>query len=185
MGMLTQSPPPWTAAMVRALPDDGRRYELVSGELLVTPSPSPRHQAVAAALFARLQPYLSSTGIGSVLWSPADLAFGEDEILQPDLFVVPADVPRPIRRWGDVTHLLLAVEILSPTTARADRTTKRRRYQRAGTAEYWVVDPDARLVERWRPEDDRPEILTETLTWQPNPEHQPLDVDLEEVFGEG
>jgi Uma2 family endonuclease len=59
------------------------------------------------------------------------------------------------------------VEVLSPSTARADRTVKRRRYQRAGIPDYWIVDLDARVVERWRPGDERPEILTEALTWHP------------------
>jgi Uma2 family endonuclease len=80
----------WTAEMVRALPNDGNRYELVSGQLLVTPAPAPRHQAAAAALYDRLAPFLR----------------------------------------GEITSLMLAIEILSPGTERHDRTVKRRRYQR-------------------------------------------------------
>ena len=69
-------------------------------------------------------------------------------------------------KYGE-TPPLLAVEVLSPSTARADRTVKRRLYQRAGVPEYWIVDLEARLVERWRPADERPEVLTDTLTWRP------------------
>ena len=76
----------------------------------------------------------------------------------------------------------LAVEILSPSTARLDRQVKRRLYQRQGVPEYWIVDIDARLVERWRPADDRPEILTERLTWQPDPARPALGVDLGAYF---
>ena len=88
------------------------------------------------------------------------------------------------KRWVDIRGLLLAIEVLSPSTARADRTTKRRRYQRAGVPEYWVVDLDARLVERWRPEDVRPEVLTEKLAWQPDPSAPPFELDLPRYFAQ-
>ncbi len=183
MGMPNASPF-WTAAAVRALPDDGRRYELVSGELVVTPAPAWIHQRLAAALFLRIDAYVRTVRMGDVLWSPADIALGEDEILQPDLFVTPADTEKPIRGWTDITRLLLAVEIVSPGSARFDRQLKRRRYQRAGTPEYWIVDPDARLVERWRPEDSRPEVLGEILSWQPDPGAAPLEIELVSLFAE-
>ncbi len=183
MGM-PQAPTQWTAAAVRNLPDDGLRYELVDGELVVTPAPSWSHQRVAVALLHRIHPWLAGTGVGIILFSPADIALGEDEILQPDLFVTPLDAQAPIRSWTDVTRLLLAVEILSPSTARYDRLLKRRRYQRAGVPEYWIVDPDARLVERWRPEDTRPEVVGEILTWQPDPGQAALEIDLVAMFAE-
>jgi Uma2 family endonuclease len=72
--------------------------------------------------------------------------------------------------------------VLSPSTARADRTIKRRRYQRAGVPEYWIVDPDARTVERWRPDDERPEVLSETIAWRPSPDVEPLAMDLPTLF---
>ena len=76
------------------------------------------------------------------------------------------------------------MEVLSPSTARADRQVKRRRYQRHGVPEYWIVDLDARLVERWRPADERPEILAERLEWRAVPEAPPLEIDLGEYFSE-
>ena len=175
----------WTAEMVRALPDDGKRYELVSGELVVTPAPAPLHQKLLTALIRQIDSHLQQTGSGRLLTSPADLAFGEDEILQPDLFVLPATLPRRIRTWADASSLLLAVEALSPTTARDDRILKRRRYQRAGVPEYWIVDPDARVIERWRPSDERPEVASETLEWRPAPDAPPLLIDLPALFAEG
>jgi Uma2 family endonuclease len=74
------------------------------------------------------------------------------------------------------------VEVLSPSTARADRTVKRRLFQRTGVSEYWIVDVDARLVKRWRPGDERPEVLTDSLTWQSDPAVEPLRVDLPAFF---
>ena len=78
----------------------------------------------------------------------------------------------------------LAVEILSPGTAGRDRGIKRRLYQQAEVPEYWIVDLDARLVERWRPGDERPEILSETLTWQPSESASPFELDLAGFFAE-
>ena len=72
------------------------------------------------------------------------------------------------------TRLLLAVEILSPSTARADRQRKRAIYQSEGVPEYWIVDVDARLAERWRPGDERPKILATTLEWQPRADQEAL-----------
>ena len=183
MGM-PQTEPRWTAELVRALPDDGKRYELVSGELVVTPAPAPLHQLIQMALIRRLDPYLRQAGVGALLAAPADLAFGEDEVLQPDLFVTAQLATMLPRNWTDVSSLLLAVEILSPSTARYDRIVKRRRYQRAGISEYWIVDPDARVIERWRPSDERPEVASEILEWRPTPDAPPLLIDLPPLFAE-
>ncbi|HXO84958.1 MAG TPA: Uma2 family endonuclease, partial [Gemmatimonadales bacterium] len=98
-----------------------------------------------------------------------------------DVFVVGLVAGRRPREWSDIERLLLAIEVLSPSTARADRTTKRRLYQRAGV-EYWIVDLEARLVERWRPGDERPEILTERIEWLPAPGVVPLIIDLGGFF---
>ena len=172
----------WTAEMVRALPNDGNRYELVSGQLLVTPAPAPRHQAAAAALYDVLAPFVHDNRLGAIYWSPADLSLGEDEVLQPDLFVFRLPGGRPPRSWGEITSLVLAIEILSPGTERHDRTVKRRRYQRAGTQEYWVVDLDRPAIERWRPDAVTAEVATEHLIWLPEPEGPALTIDLAALF---
>ncbi len=174
----------WTAARVRALPDDGNRYELVSGELVVTPSPRMLHQRAVQHLVRLLDPWVRNTKAAELLMSPADLSLGEDETLQPDLFVFPVEPGRPVRNWADVRSLLLVIEVLSPSTARHDRTLKRLRYQRAGVPEYWIVDPDARLIECWRPDDARPEILTGRLVWQLEEGKPGLEVDLAAMFAE-
>jgi Uma2 family endonuclease len=84
--------------------------------------------------------------------------------------------------WAEVKSLLLAVEVLSSSTARADRHRKRLIYQDEGVAEYWIIDPAARLVERWRPADTRPEQIVDTLVWQPDPSVPALQVDLLAYF---
>jgi Uma2 family endonuclease len=113
--------------------------------------------------------------------SPADLELDPRTLMQPDLFVATS---RRVKTWKDALPLRLAVEILSPSTARADRILKRRRLQRAKVPEYWIVDLDARLVERWRPGDSRPELCEERLEWRPDPALDPLVVDLVALFRE-
>ena len=175
----------WTAEMVRALPDDGNRYEVVHGELLVTPAPNALHQRAILGILVRLWDYLKGGALGEVLASPADISWAPDWLVQPDAFVAPLRPDgRKIKLWPEITSLLLAVEVLSPSTARADRQVKRRLYQEVRVGEYWIVDLDARVVERWRPGDDRPEIVTGTLTWQPDPQTPPLAVDLPALFRE-
>jgi Uma2 family endonuclease len=171
----------WTPDEVRALPDDGRRYEVVAGELLVTPAPRFAHQEAVYGLLRRLRAYCARARVGHAAFSPADLTPEPGALVQPDVFVVALVAGKRPRDWEDVERILLAVEILSPATARADRTVKRRLYQRAGI-EYWIVDLEARLVECWRPGEERPEILTTGLTWRPDPATPALRIDLEEFF---
>jgi Uma2 family endonuclease len=182
MGMVEAVRRRWTRAEVLALPDDGNRYELFDGELLVTPAPAHLHQRVISCLLTRLIPYVDAMGVGRVYTSPADLALGGDQLSQPDIFVVPSP-PGGRASWNEVPNPVLVIEVLSPGTARHDRTVKRRRFQRAGIPEYWIIDPEARLVERWRPGDERPEILDERLEWQPSP-GEPLRIDLPALFVE-
>lgn len=172
----------WTAEMVRALPEDGNRYEVVDGELFVTPAPILPHQLAVGELYQLIVAYLSEHGLGDVIFAPSDLEFDERTLVEPDLFVVP-ELKAPLPRYFENPRwLLLAIEVLSPSTARADRNVKRRLYQRAGIPEYWVVDLDARLIERWRRDDERPEILSKDIVWSASPAHPPLTVDLAKFF---
>ncbi len=174
----------WTREEVLALPDDGNRYELLDGALLVSPSPAPRHQMAVWSLYDRIQPYVERNGFGRTGLAPADLDLRSGQSLQPDLFVVSPLPPGERLTWSDFGIPLLAVEVLSPSTAYHDRHRKRRRFQQSGIAEYWIVDTDARLIERWRPQDDRPEILAERIEWQPDYGLPPLAIDLEAYFKE-
>jgi Uma2 family endonuclease len=180
MGMA--APTYWTAEMVRALPDDGNRYEVVHGELLVTPAPRAPHQVVVSRLHARLFEYLESNPVGVVLASPADISWGRSDVLvQPDLFVVALEDARTLE-WDRMRHLLLVVEVLSPSTARADRFVKRRRYQDAGVPLYWIVDVETQRVEVWTPEAEFPHIEADRLTWRPAGAERPFELSLEELF---
>ena len=175
----------WTAEQVRAMQDETRawpRYELIDGELLVTPGPAPLHQLAVFRLARLLADYVDANGLGEVLTSPADLELEPGTVLQPDVFVVPAG-GEPLRRsWQAVRSLLLAVDVLSPSSVRYDRITKRRFFLRVGVPEYWVVDVDLRAMERWRVGDDRSELLDERLTWHPPGAAEPFTLDLRAFF---
>jgi Uma2 family endonuclease len=171
----------YTVDEVLAFPDDGNRYELVEGELLVTPAPGPTHQTVVTHLTVRLGRYLERhPDIATLFVSPADITWDREQLVQPDLFVVP--VGEVSRSWKTVRTLLLAVEIISPSSARGDRLVKRRLYQHRGVATYWIVDPDARLVEVWRPDDQRPDIVTDILRWRVTADVEEMAVNLGKLF---
>lgn len=180
MGMA--APTYWTAEMVRQLPDDGNRYEVVHGELLVTPAPRFDHQLLVSRLAVAIAKYLEEEPVGIMLTSPADISWGRDVLVQPDVFVVPHDEAKS-RDWSRIRNLLLVVEVLSPSTARADRFTKRRRYQEAGVPLYWLVDGDEERVEVWAPSADLPVMETEQLVWRPGGAGRAFTLALTELFG--
>lgn len=175
----------YSAEMVRAIPDDGKRYETVFGELIVSPAPRPRHQVVHARLFAELAIYLRAQAVGTVLSSPADLSFGRDDVLvQPDLWVARMGELQH-ERWDRIGRLLLAIEILSPSSERYDRFTKRRLYQQIGADEYWVVDADRGFIEVWRPDDVFPVVVDDVLTWAPAGSSAPLRLEIAPLLARG
>ncbi|HEU4990755.1 MAG TPA: Uma2 family endonuclease [Gemmatimonadaceae bacterium] len=172
----------WTADMVQALPDDGARHEIIDGELFVTPAPSYAHQRAVLVLARRLDAYVRAHGAGYVLPAPADVVFSDRTLVQPDVFVVPPRDGKAPANWREAGRMLLAVEILSPSSARVDRVRKRALYQREGVPEYWIVDLDARVVERWRPEDERPEILADRIEWRVSADVPALEIELQEIW---
>lgn len=179
MGMA--APTYWTADMVRALPDDGNRYEVVNGELLVTPAPRPWHEVIVTRLIEAIGAYLRVEPVGVVLGSRADISWGEDVLVQPDVFVVPIAQARTLS-WAQFQDLLLVVEALSPSSARSDRFVKRRRYQEAGVPLYWIVDGEARQVEVWMREARFPLVEHERLVWQPAGAGTPFTLALSDLF---
>lgn len=135
---------PLRQADLEALPDDGHRYELIDGALIVTPAPSWRHQAVVLEVAILL--HASAPAHLQVFVAPLDVALSDDTVLQPDVLVARrADLgPR-----GLPTVPLLAVEVLSPSTRHIDLTLKRSRYDAAGCPAYWAIDPDGPSLWAW------------------------------------
>lgn len=135
---------PLTVEDLATMPDDGHRYEVIDGTLVVTPAPSPRHQQISARLLTVLA--AAAPPDVWVLHAPLDVVLASDTAMQPDLLVAPRSAFGP----KDLpTAPLLAVEILSPSTRLIDLNLKRARYERAGVPSYWVVDPDGPRLVGW------------------------------------
>lgn len=181
MVMAAQASRRWTVEEVYNLPADGNRYEVVHGELLVTPSPVAIHQQIILRLILALGEYVRGIGELDCLFpGPVDFFHGHEVYVVPDLVVAaPGQVTSD---WRQMKHLLLCVEVLSPSSARGDRFTKRLAYQAAGVETYWVVDPDKKVVEVWHPGDDVAELATTELRWQANPYAPVLTIDLRDIF---
>jgi Uma2 family endonuclease len=166
------------------MPDDGSRYEIIDGELLVTPSPRYWHQLVLLALASRLRPYVRSLGL-TLLIAPADVRVSRKTQVEPDLFVLPESRVIDHRTlWVKMRGLLLAIEALSPSTADVDRGKKRALYLAHGVPEYWIVDVDACTVEVWTAGGAEARRETKSLRWQPVIGRRALTIDLVAVFAE-
>lgn len=174
--------PRYTAREIRRFPDDRVRYEVIRGELFVTPAPGLGHQRTVVELAALFRDYLDRNALGEVLVAPFEVELTEDSAVQPDVLVILADRAHLLTRKRLMGPPSLAVEVISYTSKRTDRLQKRRLYQEEGVPEYWIVDPDERRVERWGPADEEPMVLTERLAWQPVAHAPPLEIDLVALF---
>lgn len=144
MAVIERRTGPWTRAEMDALPDDGRRHELLDGVLVVTPAPGFAHQSVLGRLYMALVTACPSEL--RVILAPFDVALAESTVVEPDLLVAPLtsftskDLPGPP---------LLAIEILSPSNKGYDLVDKWEVYEREGIASYWIVDPVAATLVAW------------------------------------
>jgi Uma2 family endonuclease len=179
MGMA--APVYYTAEMVRALPDDGNRYETVHGELLVTPAPRAWHQIIVKRLLETLGSYLRAYPVGEVLMAPADISWNSDVLVQPDVFVVDREEAQTLD-WAEFKTLLLVIEVLSSSTSRYDRFTKRRLYQEVQIPAYWIVDAENGFVEVWTPEMEFPQVHRDEVVWAPTGAASPLTIEVKELF---
>src|SRR5882724_5738175 len=135
------------------LPDDGKQYEILDGELFVSPAPVPRHQGVSRNLLLILGRFVADRKLGTVFNAPIDLILAQTTIAQPDLLFIRAGRESIVTERAVEGPPDLVVEILSPWSGRRDRVAKAALYARHGIRHYWVVDPDARLLEAYELED--------------------------------
>ena len=133
---------------ILATPDDGKRYELIEGELFVNPAPTPIHQRISKRLQRQLEDYFEARSLGEVFNAPIDVILTPHDVLQPDLILV--GDPSHISKRGIEKPPLIVVEILSPSTRNVDRGIKSRRYAELGVPHYWIVDPEHRRIECYR-----------------------------------
>lgn len=136
----------WTYADYSAL-DDGRRYEVIGGELVMAPGPGSDHQAISRDLEFLLLRFVRERKLGEVFDAPLDVILDEDNVFQPDLLFVAAANLAIVRKAGVFGAPDLVVEVLSSSTAENDRYHKRDAYERSGVKEYWLVDPENRTIE--------------------------------------
>jgi Uma2 family endonuclease len=169
----------WTLDELHRLPDDGNKYEVVFGELFVTPPPSEEHETILVRLNALLVPYVHAHGLGGV-FHPRSVVRFEGSEAEPDLFVRAVRSSAP-RDWDDAPVPLLVVEVSSPSTRRRDLASKRELYLSAGAAEYWVIDPVARNVRVIRAGREDA-MVDESLTWAPRA-IPPLVISIAALFG--
>jgi Uma2 family endonuclease len=141
------------------IPSDGKRYELLEGDLQVTPAPSPLHQRVSKRLQRMLEEYFEKTGRGEVFDAPIDVILTKQDVVQPDLVLVLN--PEQVSKRGIEGTPFLLVEVLSPSTTNYDRTSKAQRYAALGVSHYWIVDPEAQQLECYRATEGQFELVVQ------------------------
>lgn len=173
----------WTYDEYARLPDDGNHYEVIDGEVMVTPAPSTMHQLILLRLSLALHAFVERERLGVVL-PDVDLLFVEGQFLRPDLLFVPNAARAGITTRGVEQAPGLVVEILSPSSGSIDRLKKPRRYRDFGVPEYWVVDPEERVVWVWRFSAGATdaERVTERLVWHPESAIAELVLPTEDLF---
>ena len=169
----------WTLEELHRLPDDGNKYELIRGELFVTPSPAVDHEEVLARLSAMLTAYVEKHGLGRVYHPRAVIRFEGSEA-EPDLMVRAVPTGRHGNAWEKLPPPLLVVEVLSPFTRRRDLLQKREYYLDAGVGEYWVLDGERREIRVIRRGVDDL-LIGDALVWRGVPE-DPLTLELTVLF---
>jgi len=133
------------------LPEDGQRYEIIEGELFVTPAPAFKHGWVASGLFSMLSDFAVRQKVGRFFFAPIGVKFSTYSVAQPDIFFISRErmevAKEQIEEQAIRTVPDLIVEITSPRTAKLDRTRKKALYARFGVKEYWIADPRRETIE--------------------------------------
>ncbi len=137
----------WTYDDYAALPDDGHRYEIVNGVLVMTPAPTPAHQDIVGEIYACLRTHVKLAGLGRVFMGPIDVDLGPKNVFQPDVLVVLNAHLDRIQAKKIVGAPNLVVEVVSPGSGVMDRIAKYDVYARAGVTEYWIAKPEKQTIE--------------------------------------
>jgi Uma2 family endonuclease len=182
----TRSRMRWPYAEFARLPSEGStRYEVIDGELAVTPAPTSGHQIVIGNLVRLLGNLVHDHALGKIFPGPIDILFGEGDYLEPDLAFVRADRAHLVSDRGIEGPPDLIAEILSPSTAHRDRGIKLERYRHFGVPERWIVDLDAKSVQVWRLAEaaDAPEIVASDgrLRWTPLEGGPRLEISVRQI----
>ena len=169
----------WTLEEVHSLPDDGNKYELVRGQLFVTPAPAGGHEAILARLSRVLEPYVAANRLG-LLFHPRAIVRFEGSEVEPDL-MVRDPWPGDEEDWDTAPLPILVAEVFSDSTRRRDQEQKRDLYMDAAIAEYWMIDLERRTVTIARP-GQSDESVHDMLVWHPAGADASLTIQLAVLF---
>ncbi|MFQ5455419.1 MAG: Uma2 family endonuclease [Nitrospirota bacterium] len=139
--------PKYTYEDYICIPDTGKRYQLIEGELYMVPAPIPYHQIVSIRIASNLSDYIETNDLGMLLYAPCDIVLSEEDVVQPDIFFISRDRLNIITDKNINGAPDLVVEILSPSTSKIDRNLKKKLYLRHEVKEYWIVYPDEEIIE--------------------------------------
>jgi len=168
------------------LPEGPPYYQLIEGELIMSPAPSYSHQRMVGRVFLKLSRLLEEKGLGEVLISPIDVYLDEKNVFQPDIVVLLKEGKAKVEEKGIFGPPDVVVEILSPSTAYYDLIVKKEVYERVGVKEYWLLDPNRKTFEIYKNTEEgfklssqareKGKVLSEILG---------IEIDLKEIFGGG
>lgn len=170
----------WTLEELHSLPEDGNKYELIRGELFVTPPPTDEHETILARLTRVLDRFVDAHHLGHV-YHPRAVFRLEGSEVEPDL-MVRQEATGLGNAWEKAPLPLLIVEVFSPTTRRRDQVQKHDFYMDAGIPEYWMIDPEQRVVSVVRAGGER-NTVSDTLLWRVPNVSEALTIPLGEIFG--
>jgi Uma2 family endonuclease len=126
---------------------EGAPFQLINGELVMSPAPMPRHQRILLKLFKLIDKFVSENQLGEILFSPIDVYLTKKNAFQPDLIFLSKDNPFYLTETKITGPPDLVIEILLPSNAKYDLMSKKKVYEQTGVKEYWIVDPEAKSIE--------------------------------------
>ena len=145
----------YTYADYLKLPDDRNRYEIIDGELVMTPAPKINHQRISGIIELQLRLFVERNDFGEVFDAPCDVFLTDKDIVQPDLLFISNKNKKIIKEDNIKGVPDLIIEILSPTTAYYDLIEKKELYEKFGVKEYWIVDPKKQWIEVYASEEKK------------------------------
>jgi Uma2 family endonuclease len=163
---------------------DDKRYELIEGELLMTPSPVPKHQRVLRELEFILKKFVSEKNLGEIFFAPCDVYLDEENVVQPDIMFISKDRLNIIGEKNIQGAPCLTIEIISESSAYRDMVQKKRLYAKFGVKEYWIVIPEEESVEIYLLKDNAYQLFK---TYRKNDTLETsflkgLKIELKEIF---
>ncbi len=129
------------------LPSDGKRYEIIEGELIMAPSPKTRHQKVVGNLFIQLAHFIEEHSLGQIFTAPLDVILSAINVVQPDILFVSRERESIITEDNIQGAPDLVIEVASPFSEKLDRTIKKKLYHAYGVKEYWIANPEKETVD--------------------------------------